>query len=135
MAVISDGSYERRIASGLLAVDDQHSAPGLVWAYRGLPGKPAVALAPRDIDAALAMPEGWVWLHVDLVDQRAHSWVSHACALPASAHAILEGHEDSPALAHEDGVVHGISADLHSESRVSRPPSAGCASRFRSGSW
>ncbi|TPL87202.1 transporter [Mesorhizobium sp. B2-3-12] len=99
----------------LLAVDDQHPAPGLVWAYRGAPGEQAVALAPRDIDAALAMPKGWVWLHVDLVDQRAHSWVSHACALPASAHAILEGHEDSPALAHEDGVVHGISADLHSE--------------------
>ncbi|MBZ9997236.1 hypothetical protein [Mesorhizobium sp. BH1-1-4] len=66
----------------LLAVDDQHPAPGLVWAYRGAPGEQAVALAPRDIDAALAMPKGWVWLHVDLVDQRAHSWVSHACALP-----------------------------------------------------
>ncbi|TPJ18731.1 hypothetical protein FJW04_05280 [Mesorhizobium sp. B2-7-3] len=108
-AVMNDASH-----LALLAVDDQHPAPGLVWAYHRLPGKTPVALAPRDIGAALAMP-GWVWLHVDLVDQRAHSWVSHACALPASAHAILEGHEDSPALAHDDGVVHGISADLHSE--------------------
>ncbi|TPK45436.1 hypothetical protein FJ492_09810 [Mesorhizobium sp. B2-5-4] len=109
-AVMNDASH-----LALLAVDDQHPAPGLVWACHGLPGKPPVALAPRDIATALAMPEGWVWLHVDLVDQRAHSWVSRTCDLPASANAILEGHEDSPALAHEGGVVHGISADLHSE--------------------
>ncbi|MEP6563597.1 MAG: CorA family divalent cation transporter [Mesorhizobium sp.] len=99
----------------LLAADDQHHAPGLVWAYRAAPdGRPA-PLAPRDIAAALAAPDGWVWLHVDLVDRRTHSWINHACALPASAQAILEGHEDSLALAHENGVVHGISADLHGE--------------------
>ena len=99
----------------LLAADDQHHVPGLIWAYHAAPGGLPAALAPRDIEAALAAPDGWVWLHVDLVDQRAHSWVSHACALPASARAILEGHEDGLALAHENGVVHGISADLHGE--------------------
>ncbi|MER8365292.1 transporter [Mesorhizobium sp. M0306] len=99
----------------LLAADDQHHTPGLVWAYHAAPGKAPEPLAPRDIEPALASADGWVWLHVDLVDRRAHSWVSHACALPASAHAILEGHEDSLVLAHENGVVHGISADLHGE--------------------
>lgn len=99
----------------LLAADDPHRAPGLIWAYRAAAGGPPEPLSPKDIDIALAAPDGWVWLHVDLVDRRAHSWVSHACALPASAHAILEGHEDSLALHHEDGVVHGISADLHGE--------------------
>ncbi|UCI08745.1 CorA family divalent cation transporter [Mesorhizobium sp. B1-1-8] len=100
----------------LLAWDDsRHHAPGLVWAYRGTAGGPPEPLLPKDIKAALAAPDGWVWLHVDLIDQRAHAWINHACALPHSAHAILEGHEDSMALAHESGVVHGIAADLHSE--------------------
>ncbi|MBM2713317.1 hypothetical protein JQK88_19250 [Mesorhizobium caraganae] len=99
----------------LLAADDQHHAPGLVWAYHAAPGQNPAPLAPREINAALAARDGWVWLHVDLVDRRAHSWISHACALPESAHAILEGHEDSMALVHEDGVVHGIAADLHGE--------------------
>lgn len=94
---------------------DEHRNPGLVWAYHAAPGQPPAPLAPRDIEAALAAPDGWVWLHVDLVDRRAHAWIGHACALPASAHAILEGHEDSLSLAHENGVVHGISADLHGE--------------------
>lgn len=99
----------------LLAADDQHHAPGLVWAYHAAPGQNPAPLAPREINAALAARDGWVWLHVDLVDRRAHSWISHACVLPESAHAILEGHEDSMALVHEDGVVHGIAADLHGE--------------------
>lgn len=97
----------------LLAVDDH--APGLVWAFHARPGQPAAVLAPRDIAAALAAPEGWVWLHVDLVDQRSHGWVGEACALPAAARAILEGHDEGLALGHEDGVVHGVCADLHSE--------------------
>ncbi|MER8666012.1 hypothetical protein NKH45_02180 [Mesorhizobium sp. M1156] len=59
----------------LLAADDQHHAPGLVWAYHAAPGKAPEPLAPRDIEAALASADGWVWLHVDLVDRRAHSWV------------------------------------------------------------
>ncbi|MDX8523198.1 CorA family divalent cation transporter [Mesorhizobium sp. MSK_1335] len=100
----------------LLAWDDsRHHAPGLIWAYRGNADAPAQPIAPKDIEAAIAAQDGWVWLHVDLIDQRAHSWISQACALPQSAHAILEGHEDSMALAHEKGVVHGIAADLHGE--------------------
>ncbi|MDX8490493.1 hypothetical protein RFN29_02775 [Mesorhizobium sp. VK22B] len=113
----------------LLAWDDsRHHAPGLVWAYRGTADAAPQPIAPKDIEAALAEPDGWVWLHVDLIDQRAHSWISHACALPQSAHAILEGHEDSMALAHEKGVVHGIAADLHGEIGRRSPPSAGCIS-------
>jgi zinc transporter len=95
--------------------DSRQHAPGLIWAYRGGAGASPEPLAPKDVEAALAAPDGWVWLHVDLIDQRAHSWISQACALPQSAHAILEGHEDSMALAHEKGVVHGIAADLHGE--------------------
>lgn len=99
----------------LLPSQAEHLAPGLVWASRALPGKPVETLHPADIAAALVAPTGWVWLHVDLVDQRCHGWLGEACALPATAHAILEGHDEGVALGHEGGVVHGICPDLHSE--------------------
>lgn len=94
--------------------ENADQVPGLIFAYRALPGQPAAILALKDIEAALAADEGWVWLHVDLVDQRAHSWVGHACRLPYASRAILEGH-DSLVLGHEDGVVHGVSADMHKD--------------------
>lgn len=94
--------------------ENADQVPGLIFAYRALPGQPATVLAQKDIEAALAAGEGWVWLHVDLVDQRAHGWVGHACRLPHASRAILEGH-DSLVLGHEDGVVHGVSADMHKD--------------------
>lgn len=94
--------------------ENTEQVPGLIFAYRALPGQPATVLAQQDIEAALASEEGWVWLHVDLVDQRAHGWVGHACQLPHASRAILEGH-DSLVLGHEDGVVHGVSADMHKD--------------------
>lgn len=94
--------------------ESSEQVPGLIFAYRALPGQPATVLAQKDIEAALAADEGWVWLHVDLVDQRAHGWVGHACRLPHASRAILEGH-DSLVLGHEDGVVHGVSADMHKD--------------------
>jgi zinc transporter len=99
----------------LFATDDQAVTPGLVWAYRGTPGQPATVLAAKDINAALASREGWVWLHVDLVDQRSHGWVGEICSLPPNSRAILEGHDTTFILGHEEGIVHGVAADLHSE--------------------
>lgn len=94
--------------------ENTEQVPGLIFAYQALPGQPATVLAQKDIETALAATEGWVWLHVDLVDQRAHGWVGHACQLPHASRAILEGH-DSLVLGHEDGVVHGVSADMHKD--------------------
>jgi zinc transporter len=94
---------------------EREDLPGLVWAYRLVPGFPPRAISPSEVPAALAAKEGWLWLHVHLVDQRAHGWVAHACALPASASAILDGHDDGFALGHEAGVIHGVAADFHRE--------------------
>ena len=105
----------------LLGTGDAEQVPGLICAYRGLPGQPAAELHPQEIDAALAAEDGWVWVHVDLVDQRAHGWVAHRCALPLTARAILEGHDDSLVLGHEDGMMHGIAADMHKD--IERPSS------------
>ena len=91
------------------------AVPGLVWAFRAPPRQRAATLAPSEILSALAEPTGWVWLHVDLLDQRAPSWLTRHCALPASARAILDAHEDAIGLGHEDGVVHGIFVDFERE--------------------
>ena len=72
-------------------------------------------LAPQDIDAALAADDGWVWLHVDLVDQRMQTWLAGHCALPAAARAILDGHDESLVLGHEAGTTHGVVADLQQD--------------------
>ncbi len=90
-------------------------APGLIGAYGGRAGERVRQLSSDEIDAALSSGDGWVWLHVDLVDQRAQGWVGSRCALPAAARAILEGHDDSLALGHEEGVTHGVAADMQKD--------------------
>ncbi|QPC88305.1 hypothetical protein GA830_17235 [Mesorhizobium sp. NBSH29] len=98
----------------LLAAANQ--APGLVFAYRLHPDSSrAESLAASAIPDALAAQHGWVWLHVDLLDQRTPGWINKICALPPCARMVFEGHVSSLALAHEDGVVHGVMADLHGE--------------------
>ncbi|NNU60594.1 transporter [Ochrobactrum soli] len=92
----------------------EHST-GLVGAYHKRPDHAVVELKADEVDAALAAQDGWVWLHVDLVDQRSQGWLSERCALPASARAILEGHDDSLVLSHEAGTIHGVIADMHQD--------------------
>ncbi|WHS33416.1 CorA family divalent cation transporter [Brucella sp. NM4] len=92
----------------------EHST-GLVGAYHKRPDHAVVELKADEVDAALAANDGWVWLHVDLVDQRSQGWLSERCALPASARAILEGHDDSLVLSHEAGTIHGVIADMHQD--------------------
>ncbi|OJU86625.1 MAG: hypothetical protein BGO06_24990 [Shinella sp. 65-6] len=99
----------------LLDQRERGMAPGLVGAYRACPGGPVAPLAPQDIDAALAAGDGWVWLHVDLVDQRMPGWLAARCQLPLAARAILEGHDESLVLGCEAGMVHGVVADLQQD--------------------
>lgn len=98
---------------------DRAHTPGLIGAYRAMPGGLVVPLARQDIDAALAAGDGWVWLHVDLVDQRMQNWLVGHCALPAAARAILDGHDESLVLGHEAGTTLGVVADLQQD--VDRP--------------
>jgi len=90
-------------------------APGLVGAYRAGPSGPVVPIAPSDLDAALAAEDGWVWLHVDLVDRRMQGWLAARCRLPAAARAILEGNDESLVLGCEAGTTHGVIADLQQD--------------------
>ena len=88
---------------------------GLIWACQRLPNGAIRTLSKGDFGEALASRQGWVWLHVDLVDQRAHSWIGDNCGLPDGVHALLASHHEGLALRHEAGVVHGACADFHAE--------------------
>ncbi len=96
----------------LLAEMDKEHPPGLIGAWRARPGERVTPLAPQEIGAALDAEDGWVWLHVDLVDQRMQGWLGGHCPLPAAARAILDGHDESLVLGHEAGTLHGVVADM-----------------------
>lgn len=87
--------------------------PGLVDAYMKSPDHPVAKLRPGDVDEALARQDCWVWLHLDLIDQRAQNWVSQRCDLPYAVQSVLEGHDDSLVVGHEFGTLHGVIADMH----------------------
>lgn len=96
----------------LVAEPDIAQAPGLVFAYRGGPGVRSEKLHPAALPNAIASHEGWVWVHVDLIDKRVNGWVSTICALPDGARFILDGHDSSLALGAQDGFIHGVVADV-----------------------
>jgi len=100
------------LLSSRATVPAREALPGLIGAWQGGSVMGVKPLDPQEIEAALAAEEGWVWLHVDLVDQRMQGWLSTRCALPPAARALLEGHEDGLILGHEAEMAHGVVADM-----------------------
>lgn len=94
---------------------DREHPPGLVGAWRGAADGRVKLIPPAQIDEALAAEDGWVWLHVDLVDQRMQGWLTGRCTLPVAARAVLDGHDESLVLGHEAGMTHGVVVDLQQD--------------------
>lgn len=89
---------------------DLQSQAGFVWAYRfDANGRPS--LIPRDIVPELHPPEGFVWLHVDLVHTRAQSWIGEL-DLPEAARETLLSREMHQRLDHSASLAWGVSHDL-----------------------
>lgn len=85
--------------------------PGLIAAWRFVPGA-----APRRLDAgmaAAALAEGacGLWLHLDLVDQRSRSFIA-GLPLPPAAQASLAEADDAAHLDLVDGVLFGALPDF-----------------------
>lgn len=86
-------------------------AQGLLWAYAGSATGPAVRLSAAEIPAALAT-QAWVWIHLDLVDQRACGWAQGVVGLSDALASGLAARDGGFRFsAGEDG-VHGACADL-----------------------
>jgi zinc transporter len=90
-------------------VRDGGIVPGLVWAYRIHEDGTAEALAvDQPIDRR---HDGWLWLHLNLADQRAAEWVRTA-NLPPPAATLFLSHDIHQQLHAVDDCIYGVFADL-----------------------
>ncbi len=85
---------------------------GVVWAYRFRDGEAAEVVHERDVGDALEVEEGWLWLHLNLADARARSWIATTDILPAAAKAVFSQGEERLGLDVEDDAVFGVIADF-----------------------
>lgn len=87
--------------------------PGLIWALSAKVGEAAAVLDPDAIAEALANPQDgrWTWIHIDLVDRRAHDWLVRDCPVPDGVRQVLEGQDSALTLGHDAGFVYGVIAD------------------------
>jgi zinc transporter len=83
--------------------------PGLVWAFRFHEDGTVDALAPEQ--AIEHRHDGWLWLHLNLADLRAVTWV-RAAGLPPAALASLLSRDTHQQLHAAEGCIYGLFADL-----------------------
>lgn len=87
-------------------------APGFLWAFAAGPGGAAERLAVEDLPRAIE-ERPWVWLHVDLLDQRARGWIQGVCRLPTEVTTLIAGQDTGLALEPEGAEIHGIAPDYN----------------------
>lgn len=87
-------------------------APGFLWAFAAGPGGIAERLAVEDLQDAMAERD-WVWIHVDLLDQRARGWIQGICRLPTEVTTLIAGQDTGLALEPEGAELHGIAPDYN----------------------
>jgi zinc transporter len=89
--------------------------PGVVWAYQFDGGGRGVFVRPGEPIVLSDKREGFIWLHIDLVDQRAHGWCKTQPALSDMARNAFLSSESHLRLDHDDGQCWGVLADLAQE--------------------
>lgn len=84
---------------------------GVIWLYRFDAGGQA-SVAPVDETFELFDPnDGFLWLHLDLVDRLTRGWIDRLAGLPGPARQALLGTEEHPTLECDDEVVWGVFVD------------------------
>lgn len=91
---------------------DEQSKTGIVWAYRfAADGRPE--LVPRDEIPSLQPERGFIWVHLDLVHNRAKSWIGEQSRLLSpTAEEVFLSTDSHQRLDHSAGLVWGVSHDL-----------------------
>lgn len=87
-------------------------APGFLWALAAGPGGTAERIDVEHLSEALA-ERTWVWIHVDLLDQRARGWIQGICRLPTEVTTLIAGQDTGLALEPEGTEIHGIAPDYN----------------------
>ncbi|MGG6896610.1 MULTISPECIES: transporter [Rhizobium] len=87
--------------------------PGFVWAYRLRPGSTKPERLPDDTDrSTLFSEEGFLWLHLNLVDARVPAFLEDAPGLNEAARIALTTHESHATLTVDDQMLFGTLVDF-----------------------
>lgn len=91
--------------------------PGLVWAYRLQPGdrvcqRLAADAARADIEP---QPNGFLWLHLNLADQRVPAFLESLGTLSPEVVAALTAHETHASITLDEQKVYGTLVDFQRE--------------------
>lgn len=90
-----------------------HTIPGFIWAYRLRPGATKAERLPDDIDrSTLFAEEGFLWLHLNLVDARVAAFLEDAPGLNDAARIALTTHETHATITVDDQMLFGTLVDF-----------------------
>ncbi len=90
--------------------------PGLVWAYRLRPGVGKPERLSDDTDrASLFAEDGFLWLHLSLVDARVPAFLEDAPGLNEAARTALTTHETHATITVDDQMLFGTLVDFQRE--------------------
>ena len=83
--------------------------PGLVWAFHIHADGSSETLA---LDQPIKAPhDGWLWLHINLIDQQVGPWLKSIDLAPGAA-ALLISRDDHQQLHAQDACIYGVISDL-----------------------
>ncbi|TPP11906.1 transporter [Rhizobium glycinendophyticum] len=89
--------------------------PGLVWAYRIIPGLRSERL-PADCSALDVQPgDDFIWLHLNLADTRLPAFLEQFPGLTQPVLSALTTHDTHAALAIDEGLLFGTLIDFQRE--------------------
>ena len=90
--------------------------PGFVWAYRLYPGEDKPERLPDNADrATLFSGDGFLWLHLNLVDARVPGFLQDAPGLNDAARIALTTHETHATVTVDDQMLFGTLVDFQHE--------------------
>ena len=85
---------------------------GIMWVYRFGDDGGATSLPCEGVEAALATPGGWTWVHVGLADARARAWLTRIAPVSDAAREVLTGADEHLRLDIAGGEFLGVMPDL-----------------------
>jgi zinc transporter len=96
-------------------MDQALSDIGIISAYRFAGDGSAARLDIANLDAELADPSGWLWLHFSLANRRCHDWLADKAPLSDVARETLLDPDEHIRLDIFGDEIAGVLPDLHQE--------------------
>jgi zinc transporter len=96
-------------------MDQALSDIGIISAYRFAGDGSATRLDIANLDAELADPSGWLWLHFSLANRRCHDWLADKAPLSDVARETLLDPDEHIRLDIFGDEIAGVLPDLHQE--------------------